>query len=37
MKNDPDGGDGYTNRVITLAAVFLAGVTRRAGAGWRRC
>jgi len=24
---DPDGGDGYTNRVVTLAAVFLAGVT----------
>ena len=27
MKNDPDGGDGYTNRVITLAALFLAGIT----------
>jgi putative peptidoglycan lipid II flippase len=27
QKLDPDGGDGYTNRVITLAAVFLAGVT----------
>ena len=27
MKNDPDGGDGYANRVITLAALFLAGVT----------
>ncbi|CAN5592356.1 hypothetical protein BH10ACT10_BH10ACT10_28450 [soil metagenome] len=27
MKNDPDGGDGYTNRIITLAAMFLAGVT----------
>ena len=27
MKNDADGGDGYTNRIITLAAVFLAGVT----------
>ena len=27
MKNDPDGGDGYTNRIITLAALFLAGVT----------
>jgi putative peptidoglycan lipid II flippase len=26
-KQDPDGGDGYTNRVITLAAVFLAGVS----------
>ena len=27
MQNDPDGGEGYTNRVITLAAVFLAGVS----------
>lgn len=27
MKNDPDGGDGYTNRIITLAGLFLAGVT----------
>ncbi len=27
MKNDVDGGDGYTNRIITLAALFLAGVT----------
>ena len=27
MKNDADGGDGYTNRIITLAGVFLAGVT----------
>jgi putative peptidoglycan lipid II flippase len=27
MKNDADGGDGYTNRVVTLAALFLAGVT----------
>ncbi len=27
MKNDADGGDGYTNRIITLAALFLAGVT----------
>ncbi|MEP7089889.1 MAG: murein biosynthesis integral membrane protein MurJ [Nocardioidaceae bacterium] len=27
MKNDPDGGEGYTNRVITLAALFLAGVS----------
>ena len=27
MKHDPDGGDAYTNRVITLAALFLAGVT----------
>jgi putative peptidoglycan lipid II flippase len=25
-KNDPDGGEAYTNRVITVAAVFLAGV-----------
>jgi len=27
MRNDADGGDGYANRVITLAALFLAGVT----------
>jgi putative peptidoglycan lipid II flippase len=27
MKSDPDGGEGYTNRIITLAALFLAGVT----------
>ncbi len=27
MKNDPDGGEAYTNRIITLAALFLAGVT----------
>ncbi|MEP9362991.1 murein biosynthesis integral membrane protein MurJ [Nocardioides sp. CN2-186] len=27
MRNDPDGGDAYANRVITLAALFLAGVT----------
>jgi putative peptidoglycan lipid II flippase len=27
MANDPDGGEAYTNRVITLAALFLAGVT----------
>jgi putative peptidoglycan lipid II flippase len=27
MKNHDDGGDAYTNRIITLAAVFLAGVT----------
>ncbi len=27
MKNDSDGGDGYTNRIITLAGLFLAGVT----------
>jgi len=27
MKDDADGGDGYTNRIITLAGVFLAGVT----------
>jgi len=24
---DPDGGEAYTSRVVTLAAVFLAGVT----------
>ncbi|MCW2757050.1 MAG: integral rane protein MviN [Nocardioidaceae bacterium] len=27
MKHDADGGEAYTNRVITLAALFLAGVT----------
>ncbi len=27
MRDDPDGGDAYTNRVITVAALFLAGVT----------
>jgi putative peptidoglycan lipid II flippase len=26
-KNDPDGGEAYTNRVITLALVFLGVVT----------
>ncbi|NUR07123.1 MAG: murein biosynthesis integral membrane protein MurJ [Nocardioidaceae bacterium] len=27
MKHDADRGDAYTNRIITLAALFLAGVT----------
>ena len=27
MRKDPDGGDAYTNRVITLAGLFLAIVT----------
>ncbi len=27
QKNDPDGGEAYTNRVITLALVFLGVVT----------
>ncbi len=27
MKSDPDGGDAYAQRVVTLAGVFLAGVT----------
>jgi putative peptidoglycan lipid II flippase len=27
MKHDPDGGEAYTNRVITLAGVFLGAVT----------
>ena len=27
MKNDEDGGDAYTNRIITLAGIFLAVVT----------
>ena len=31
MKNDPDGGDGYTNRIITLAALFLGRRDGRPG------
>ena len=27
MRNDPDRGDAYTNRIITLAALFLGVVT----------
>src|SRR5688500_8316003 len=27
MKQDPDGGEAYTNRIITLAALFLGVVT----------
>lgn len=27
MKNDADGGDAYANRLITLAGLFLGGVT----------
>ncbi len=27
MRNDADGGEAYTNRVMTLAGLFLAGVT----------
>jgi len=27
MSHDPDGGEAYTNRVVTLAALFLAAVT----------
>ena len=27
MKSDPDGGDAYTNRIVTLAGLFLAGTT----------
>jgi putative peptidoglycan lipid II flippase len=27
MKHDPDAGEAYTNRVVTLAALFLAVVT----------
>ncbi len=27
MKNDADGGEAYTNRIVTLAGVFLAAVT----------
>lgn len=27
LRNDPDGGEAYTNRIITLAALFLAAVS----------
>ena len=27
IRTDPDGGDAYTNRVITLAGLFLAGAS----------
>jgi len=27
QKNDPDGGEAYTNRVVTVAAIFLLVVT----------
>ena len=27
MKHDTDGGEAYTNRIVTLAALFLGGVT----------
>jgi putative peptidoglycan lipid II flippase len=27
MRNDPDGGEAYTNRVVTLAGLFLLTVT----------
>ena len=27
MRNHPDGGDAYTNRIVTLAGLFLAGTT----------
>ncbi|WP_243058295.1 murein biosynthesis integral membrane protein MurJ [Nocardioides sp. SR21] len=27
MRNDPDGGEAYTNRIVTLALLFLGGVT----------
>ncbi len=27
MRNDPDGGDAYTNRIMTLAVLFLGVVT----------
>jgi putative peptidoglycan lipid II flippase len=27
QRNDPDGGEAYTNRVVTLAAIFLLVVT----------
>src|SRR6188768_1117287 len=27
MTDDPDGGEAYTNRIVTLAALFLGAVT----------
>ncbi|WP_239455451.1 murein biosynthesis integral membrane protein MurJ [Nocardioides gilvus] len=27
LKNDPDGGEAYTNRIVTLAALFLGAVS----------
>ena len=27
MKSDPDGGEAYTNRIVTLAGLFLLVVT----------
>jgi putative peptidoglycan lipid II flippase len=27
MRNDPDGGEAYTNRIVTLAGIFLLVVT----------
>lgn len=27
LKNDPDGGEAYTNRIVTLAALFLGTVS----------
>ena len=27
MKSDPDGGEAYTNRIVTLAVLFLGAVT----------
>jgi putative peptidoglycan lipid II flippase len=36
MKQEPDGGEAYTNRIVTLAGLFLGGVTVLlvAGAPW---
>ena len=31
MKNDPDGGDAYANRIVTLAALFLGRRDRPPG------
>src|SRR5690606_8107642 len=27
LKNDPDGGEAYTNRIVTLGALFLGTVS----------
>ena len=37
MKNDPDGGEAYTNRIITLAVLFLARGHGRARGRGARC
>ena len=33
MRSDPDGGEAYTNRIVTLSALFLGSGHRGAGRG----